>query len=649
AKTREQSLRGLGVSKAGRQALLPGGFGVSAEQRARWQAIEAIKALQARADVRYAEANGIARPAAVPNDPGYPLQWHYPQINLPAAWDVTTGSNNVVVAVIDTGVSPHTDMAGKIRTDLGADLIANALNACDGDGPDFDATDPGDGQGCGGQGSSSFHGTHVAGTVAAATNNGVGVSGVSWGSSIMPVRVLGREGGTTFDIANGIRWAGGGGALGAAPPRGADVLNLSIQGQSECPQVYLDAISDARGRGSVIVAAAGNFNSTLPFTPGNCPGIINVAALDRGNQPASYSNCSPTIAVGAPGGETSPEVPGSTLFPPQNGNACKAFSGGFARPEDGVLSTLGPGLVEPEQYAYYNGTSMAAPHMAGVVALMKSVHPGLTPDQVDSLLASGRITQDVAGNGATTRDPFTGYGLIDAFRAVSEARLLAGGGGTPPALLLQPGNLVFGETTSQLAFRIEAAGTGPLVVTGISSSVPWLGVSGGGANGLGDYVASVDRNGLPAGDYNGQLRVDSNVAGSATIAVILRVGAPPAVNSGAVGQIYVALVDPITGLPLRFAAASGGAGEQPYVFDNLRAGRYAIVAGTDNDNDGAICDPGEACGLFPDFNSFDAFDLSPGDSLPAFLVPADSNGIGAGGSSASLQTPRQLREVRRAR
>ena len=96
-------------------------------------------------------------------------------------------------------------------------------------------------------------------------------------------------------------------------------------------------------------------------------------------------------------------------------------------------------------------------------------------------------------------------------------------------------------------------------------------------------------------------------------------------------------------------AASGGAGEQPYVFDNLRAGRYAIVAGTDNDNDGAICDPGEACGLFPDFNSFDAFDLSPGDSLPAFLVPADSNGIGAGGSSASLQTPRQLREVRRAR
>lgn len=639
-KARQRALLSLGVGKSAREASLPGGFGVAESQRARWQLIGAIKALRGRPEVRYAEPNGVARPAAIPNDPGYPLQWHYPQINLPAAWDVSTGSPEVVVAVIDTGVSPHSDLSGQIRSDLGADLISSALNACDGDGPDFDATDPGDGQGCGAQGNSSFHGTHVSGTVAAATNNGVGVAGVAWQSKIMPVRVLGREGGSVFDIANGIRWAGGSGALGAAPARGADVLNLSLGGQGNCPAAYQEAIADARSRGSVILAAAGNSNSTGAFTPANCPGLINVAALDRGNQPAYYSNCHPTVAVAGPGGETAAEVPGSSLFPPRNASACKAFSGGFARAEDGVLSALGPGTVEAEQYAYYQGTSMATPHVAGVVALMKAVHPGLTPEQVDTLLASGRITQDVAGNGATVRDNFTGFGLIDAFRAVSEAQLLAGGGGTPPALLLQPGNLVFGETTSSLPFRIEGAGSGPLVVTGISSSVPWLTVSGGGANGLGDYSATVDRTGLPPGDYNGQLRIDSNLAGSGTIAVNLRVGAPPAANSGAVGQIYVALIDPITGLALQFAEASGGVGEQPYVFENLRAGRYAVVAGTDNDNDGTICDPGEACGLFPDFNSFDAFDLQPGDTLPAFLVPPDSSGIGGAAAATASETGR---------
>lgn len=637
AKARARSLTRLGVAKARHQAQALGGFGLSPEQRQRWQWVQAIKALRGRADVRYVEANGIAQPLAVPNDPGYPLQWHYPQINLPQAWDITTGSANVVVAVIDTGVSPHTDMTGQIRTDLGADLISSTLNACDGDGADFDATDPGDGAGCGAQGSSSFHGTHVAGTVAAATDNGVGVAGIAWGSKIMPVRVLGRQGGNVFDVANGIRWAGGAGALGVTPARGADVLNLSLGGQSECPSAYAEAIADARGRGSVIVAAAGNSNSFLSFSPASCPGVINVAALDRGNQPAAYSNCHATIAVAAPGGETNPEVAGSSLFPPQNGNACKPFSGGFARPEDGVLSALGPGTVEAEFYAYYQGTSMAAPHVAGVIALMKAVHPGLTPNQVDMLLASGRITQDVAGNGATTRDPFTGYGLIDAFRAVNEALLLAGGGATPPVALVQPGNLIFAETTSQLTFRIEAGGSGPLAVTGISTTVPWLSVSGGGGDGLGDYLALVDRAGLPEGDYNGTIQIATNLAGNQSINVNLRVGAPPASNSGAVGQIYVLLLDPITGLPVRFTAASAQAGEQPYIFEDLRSGRYAIVAGTDNDNDGIICDPGEACGVFPDFDNFDPIELQPGDDLPAFMVPPDGSGVGAG--SAAVGTP----------
>ncbi len=639
ARQRGKALTTLGVSKARREAANLGEFGLSDAQRQRWQWIQAIKALRSRADVRYVEPNGVAHPTAIPNDPGYPLQWHYPQINLPQAWDITTGSAEVIVAVIDTGVSAHADMAGQIRTDLGADLISSPLNACDGDGPDFDATDPGDGRGCGEQNSSSFHGTHVAGTVAAATNNGIGVAGIAWGSKIMPVRVLGRQGGSVFDVANGIRWAGGGGALGVTPARGADVLNLSLGGQSQCPSAYAEAIADARSRGAVIVAAAGNSNASLPFSPASCDGVINVAALNRGNRPAAYSNCHPTVAVAAPGGETNPEVAGSSLFPPQNGNACKPFSGAFARPEDGVLSPLGPGLVEPESYAYYQGTSMAAPHVAGVIALMKSVHPGLTPDQFDSLLASGRITRNVLGNPDGSRDPLTGFGLIDAFRAVNEALALAGGSAAPPVVLLQPGNLVFGETSTQLAFTIEAGGSGPLVVNSVTATVPWLSVSGGDSSGLGNYLAAVNRSGLPAGDYNGAILVQSNLAASQSISVNLRVGAPPAGDSGAVGQIYVVLVDPITGLPVRFTEAMSQLGEQPYIFENLRSGRYAIVAGTDNDNDGTICDPGEACGVFPDFDSFDDINLQPGDNLPAFMVPPDGNGIGAASAAFDGAAP----------
>jgi serine protease len=488
----------------------------------------------------------------------------------------------------------------------------------------------------------------VSGTVAAATNNGIGVAGIAWDSKIMPVRVLGRQGGSFFDVANGIRWAGGAGALGVTPARGADVLNLSLGGQSECPSVYAEAINDARSRGSLIVAAAGNSNASLPFSPASCPGVINVAALDRGNQPAAYSNCHPTVAVAAPGGETSPEVAGSSLFPPRNGNACKPFSGGFARPEDGVLSPLGPGTVEPEAYAYYQGTSMATPHVAGVIALMKSVHPGLTPNQFDNLLASGRITRNVLGNPPGSRDPLTGFGLIDAFSAVNEALALAGGSAAPPVALLQPGNLVFGETSTQLTFTIEAGGSGPLVITAVTPSVPWLSISGGDDNGLGAYLASVDRAGLPPGDYNGSIRVDSNLAASQSIGVNLRVGAPPAGDSGAVGQVYVALIDPITGLAVRFTAATSQSGEQPYVFEDLRSGRYAVVAGTDNDNDGSICDPGEACGVFPDFDSFDDIDLQPGDNLPAFMVPPDGNGIGASnaGAGADAATPRRASYAR---
>jgi hypothetical protein len=174
------------------------------EQRQKLDTLMAIKALNRDPSVEYAHPNYIARAMAVPDDEFYPLQWHYPLINLPAAWDLTVGDPSVIVAVVDSGVLlNHPDLQGQLVA--GYDFISNPQNSADGDGRDPDPDDPGDGSG---GLPSTFHGTHVAGTVAARTNNGIGVAGVAGNAKIMPIRVLGVGGsGTEYDIIQGLRYA----------------------------------------------------------------------------------------------------------------------------------------------------------------------------------------------------------------------------------------------------------------------------------------------------------------------------------------------------------------------------------------------------------------------------------------------------------
>ncbi|MCH8912047.1 MAG: S8 family serine peptidase, partial [Planctomycetes bacterium] len=177
----------------------------SDEQRLKFETLMVIKALNRESSVEYAQPNYITKAMAVPNDEVYPLQWHYPLINLPAAWDITTGDPSVTIAVLDTGVLlNHPDLQGQLIA--GYDFVSNVQRAADGDGIDPDPDDPGDSDGLT---PSSFHGTHVAGTVAAASNNTIGVAGVAWNAKIMPVRVLGVGGGTVWDIAQGVRYAAG--------------------------------------------------------------------------------------------------------------------------------------------------------------------------------------------------------------------------------------------------------------------------------------------------------------------------------------------------------------------------------------------------------------------------------------------------------
>lgn len=335
-------------------------------------------------------------------DAFYQSQWHYfdPDggIELPSAWDITTGSSSIVVAVVDTGIIAHSDLSGKILP--GADIISDSSVSADGDGRDNDPSDMGDWVGAGDicfsglNRDSSWHGTHVAGTVAANTGNTLGVAGVSWGAKILPVRVLGKCGGYISDIADGIVWAAGGSVSGlGVNPNPAHVINLSLGGPGSCGRTMQNAIDFARSKGAVVVVAAGNDSSNLNFssyTPATCRGVITVGAGNRFASKSSYSNYGDSVDVMAPGGDFNGTV--------------------FSTSNDGPQ---GPGR---DSYKGMMGTSMAAPHVAGVAALILGQKPGLFPDQIEEILKRTTKYFSCSGNSGGC-----GAGLINAFAALELA------------------------------------------------------------------------------------------------------------------------------------------------------------------------------------------------------------------------------------
>ena len=373
--------------------------------------LAAVARAMAAADpgIEYAEPDRLMQVQLTPNDSLYTSQWHYYEatggLNAPTAWDQSSGSG-IVVAVLDTGIRPHADLAGNIVP--GFDMIIDTAVSNDGNGRDSDPTDPGDWVTAGECGTgtaarnSSWHGTHVAGTIAALTNNASGVAGVAFGAKVQAVRVLGKCGGYTSDIADGIVWASGGSVTGlpanATPAR---VINLSLGGGGACDTTTQNAINSARSRGTVVVVAAGNSNANAAnFSPASCAGVVTVAAVNRLGGKSYYSNFGTAVDVAAPGGDM------------RSSSA------------DGVLSTLNSGTTTPggDSYAYYQGTSMATPHVAATVALMLAKNGALTPDQVESLLKSSARTFPAACSGC-------GSGIVSAAAAVTAAAGGGGGGG----------------------------------------------------------------------------------------------------------------------------------------------------------------------------------------------------------------------------
>lgn len=347
-----------------------------------------MRAIASDPNVEYVEPDTVMSVNSTPNDPEYGKQWGLTSNQKPGvttagiraegAWDVANGSG-AVIAVVDTGVTRHSDLNANILP--GYDFTSANRG---GNGMDPGVTTE---KNC----SASWHGTHAAGIAAALSNNGVGIAGVAPGAKVVPVRVLNACGsGYASDISDGITWAAGGSIPGVpANPYPAKIINLSLGGRGMCETTLQNAIDNATSRGSIVVAAAGNNSDDASnFQPANCRGVVSVGGIDRLGERWNQSNYGVTVDVAAPA--------------------------------DSIWSTYNNGTSTPgtEGYAYMSGTSMAAPAVSGVMALAQSVAPNaLTSAEMRTLLM-----QNVQPFPRGAPDLPIGSGIVDAYAAVIAAR-----------------------------------------------------------------------------------------------------------------------------------------------------------------------------------------------------------------------------------
>jgi serine protease len=412
--------RALGVGYLRRMAV--GADVVRADRKLdRVEAEALMRQIAANPNVEYVEIDKLNKPVFTPNDTRFGEQFGFGTgaggTYATQAWDVTSGAGSVV-AVLDTGITNHSDLNANILP--GYDFIIDTAVAADGNGRDSDPSDPGDAYG---GYPSSWHGTHVAGTVAAVTNNAKGVAGMAYSAKVVPVRVLGKGGGYDSDIADAVIWASGGSVSGVpANANPAEAINLSLGGQGTCGSAMQSAINGAVGRGTTLAIAAGNSNAnTSGFSPANCNNVIAVGSVTSTGARSSFSNYGAIVDVAAPGSS--------------------------------ILSTLNSGTAGPgaESYASYSGTSMATPHVAGVIALIQAVSTTpKTPAEVETII------KNTARAFPSTPSQPIGTGILQAKAAVDAA---GGGGGGNVAPVANFTSSVSGLTVSFTDTSSDSDGT----------------------------------------------------------------------------------------------------------------------------------------------------------------------------------------------
>lgn len=355
--------------------------------------------------VEYVQLDKRMHPAFMPTDPRYSDQWYLFEqfgINMQNAWDISTGSSGVVIAVLDTGLVTHPDLAPG-RFLQGADLISDSFTANDGDGRDLDPTDPGDAVDPNDPGdqanapagclndpvnqTNSWHGLSVIGVMAATSDNSIDVAGIDFSARILPARVLGKCGGAVSDIVDAMRWAVGLPVTGVpnnATP--AKVVNLSLSGEGVCTQAEQEAINAVRAAGAVVITAAGNEGEDIANkSPANCQGVIVVGATTRGGDKTAFVNFGTAVDVSAPSGDGS----------------------------NGIRTLTNPGTT------LIQGTSFTTAQVSAVASLMYAVNPALAPQDVEGILCS---TTQAFPAGSTCATDTCGTGIVDAAAALTAAQ-----------------------------------------------------------------------------------------------------------------------------------------------------------------------------------------------------------------------------------
>ena len=417
--------------------------------------VEAIaKRIAADPTVEYAEPDYQMFPHLIPNDPQFGNQWHLTDylggINAPPAWDISTGSANTVVAVLDTGRTAHPDLDDHMLP--GYDFITSVVRANDGDGREPDASDAGDWVTAADIATaefstcdiedSSWHGTLVAGVIGASAQNGRDVAGIDWAARLLPVRVLGKCSGSSSDIADAMMWAAGNRVPGVPDnPNPAKILNLSLGSTNACLNTYQVVISQLVASGKIVVVSAGNDNSSADQSLASCPGVINVTAIGRSGSKASYANFGSRVTLAAPGGD--------------GGNLVTL--GNTGRTVPGLPTVTGT-----------SGTSFSAPVVSGIISLMLAIRPELDSTAVTRILAA--TVRPFPDSSCDTG--ICGPGIVDAAAALRATRDQSLGVATSVGFA----DADVGRPNADLILRVTNLAASPVtifgapVISGISSA-----------------------------------------------------------------------------------------------------------------------------------------------------------------------------------
>ncbi|MBJ6137195.1 S8 family serine peptidase [Marinobacter litoralis] len=551
-----------------------------------------IRSLRQQPDVEFAAPNYRMQSQSPVGEPLYSKQWHYDVINGPVAWQIEpSGGSGVDVAVLDTGLFRESDASG-----WHPDLNRNVVSGRDYVDNDFDPRDPGSSVG-----GNVYHGTHVAGTIASVIDN-KGSGGVAFGASLLPVRVLGEGGtGSSADLIEAIAWLVNG--SGGQPPR-AQVVNMSLGGLPEIPQLE-SAIAAGVNKGMLFVAAAGNGGTRVKSYPAASSNVLAVSAVDGARNLASYSNYGSWIDLAAPGGDAGRDAN-------TDGEADLVWS---------TSAAFESGAYKPD-YRGLQGTSMAAPHVSGVLAMMKAQKPDLDYGDVRALLASGELTE-YSGR----RSDQLGYGVLDAAKAVSAASQ----GFTGPVLSASPAVVsLSNEGVEAQLVELNVYGSAPVTGVSVESQPEWLEVESDFSGEPFILNVALLRDRLtPDVPARGDIVVSYNLSKELRIPVIGQLITDEKARNA--GRHFVLLVDTEPneqGVYLAEAqvtttvedgeylfAFEADDGAEPRSLREVTPGDYYLVAGTDIDGDGFICQAGEACAEYPVAGLREVVTVRPGQVI----------------------------------